>query len=71
MELFIVNRKTHQLLNDLGVRIHRTEVGNFLTSQEMAGCSVTLMRLDADLKKYFDASAVTPAYRWCKGIPES
>ena len=71
MELFIVNRKTHQLMKDLGVKIHRTEVGNFLTSQEMAGCSVTLMRLDADLKKYFDSPAVTPAYRWCAGIPES
>ncbi len=71
MELFIINRKTHQLLKDLGIGIHRTEVGNFLTSQEMAGCSVTLMRLDAELKKYFDAPAVTPAYRWCGAMSES
>jgi dihydroxyacetone kinase-like protein len=71
MELFIINRKTHQLLKDLGIGIHRTEVGNFLTSQEMAGCSVTLMRLDAELKECFDAPAVTPAYRWCGAMPES
>ncbi|MGA3108162.1 MAG: dihydroxyacetone kinase subunit DhaK [Candidatus Bathyarchaeia archaeon] len=71
MELFIINRKTHQVLKDLGISIHRTEVGNFLTSQEMAGCSVTLMRLDAELKKCFDAPAVTPSYRWCGTIPES
>jgi dihydroxyacetone kinase-like protein len=71
MELFIINRKTHRLLTDLGISIHRTEVGKFLTSQEMAGCSVTLMRLDAELKKCFDAPAVTPAYRWCGAMPES
>jgi len=43
--------------------VHRTEVGNFLTSQEMAGCSLTLMRLDDELKKCCDAPAYTSAYR--------
>lgn len=65
MELFIVNRKVHALLDSLGIRIHRTEVGNFLTTQEMAGCSVTLIRLDYELKKYLDAPAITPAYMRC------
>ena len=62
MELYIVNRKTHEILRGMGIRIYRTEVGNILTSQEMAGCSVTLMRLDEELKRYVDAPAATPAY---------
>ncbi len=66
MELFIVNRKVHELLDSLEIRIHRTEVGNFLTTQEMAGCSVTLMRLDGELKKCLDAPAITPAYVRCE-----
>lgn len=63
MELFIVTRKAHELLQGRHVLIHRTEVGNFLTAQEMAGCSLTLMRLDDELKKMCDAPASTPAYR--------
>jgi dihydroxyacetone kinase-like protein len=63
MELFIVNRQVHEILQGRGALIHRTEVGNFLTAQEMAGCSVTLMRLDEELKKFCDAPAFTPAYR--------
>lgn len=63
MELFIVNRKVHEILQDQHVSVHRTEVGNFLTTQEMAGCSVTLMRLDEELRKLCDAPALTPAYR--------
>ncbi|HUK50367.1 MAG TPA: dihydroxyacetone kinase subunit DhaK [Terriglobales bacterium] len=62
MELFIINRKAHELLAQLGMRIHRTEVGNFLTSQEMGGCSITLMRLDGELKESIDAPCNTPAY---------
>ena len=62
MELFIVNRKVHELLANLDIHIHRTEVGNFLTSQEMGGCSLTLMRLNHELKKCVDAPAITPAY---------
>jgi len=69
MELCIVNRKTHELLRNLGIRVHRTEVGNFLTTQEMAGCSVTLMRLDEELKECLDAPAITPAYTKCGKNP--
>jgi len=63
MELFIINRKVNTILRQEGIRIHRTEVGNFLTTQEMAGCSVTMMRLDDELRKLCDAPAMTPAYR--------
>jgi len=66
MELFIVNRKTHDMLSNLGITIHRTEVGNFLTTQEMAGCSITLMRLDNELKECYDAPAFTPTFVKCE-----
>ena len=70
MELFIMNRKTHELLQGLDLRVHRTEVGNFLTSQEMGGCSLTLMRLDEELRKCIDAPAITPAYVRCENTPK-
>lgn len=63
MELFIVNRKVHEILRNSSIKVHRTEVGNFLTTQEMAGCSVTLMCLDEELKRCCDAPAVTAAFK--------
>lgn len=66
MELYIMNRKVHEILKTSGIHIHRTEVGNFLTTQEMAGCSVTLMRLDEELKKLYDAPANTPTFTKCQ-----
>lgn len=65
MELYIMNRKVHEILDRLGIRIHRSEVGSFLTTQEMSGCSVTLMRLDEELKGLYDAPARTPAFVRC------
>jgi len=62
MELYIVNRKVHMILSGLGIRVHQTEVGSFLTTQEMAGCSVTLMRLDGELRELYDAPALTPTF---------
>lgn len=66
MELYIINRKVHEILDGLGIRIHRTEVGSFLTTQEMAGCSVTLMRLDEELRELYDAPACTPTFVRCQ-----
>jgi len=65
MELFIINRKVHELLRSMSIQIHRSDVGNFLTTQEMAGCSVSLMRLDGELKACYDAPASTPAFSRC------
>ena len=65
MELYIVNRKVHEILDRLGIRIYRSEVGSFLTTQEMAGCSVTMMRLDEELKGLYDAPARTPTFVRC------
>ncbi|WP_421692879.1 dihydroxyacetone kinase subunit DhaK [Aestuariivirga sp.] len=53
-ELLIANRRVRQILADTGVKVHRSFVGSWLTSQEMAGFSITLMKLDEELKHYLD-----------------
>ena len=63
MELLIVNRQVRQILADLGIRVHRSDIGPFFTSQEMAGFSLSLMKLDANLKRWLDAPVRSPAYR--------
>ena len=60
-ELFIVFRSVARLLTSAGIGIGRSYVGNYVTSLEMAGCSVSLMRLDAELKSLLFAAAETPA----------
>lgn len=54
MEMLVVNRRIRQVLDDRGIRVHRTDVGTWLTVQEMAGFSVTLMKLDDELKRLLD-----------------
>ena len=54
MEMLIVNRRVRHLLDAGGISVYRTYVGAWLTSQEMAGFSITLMKLDAELKHYLD-----------------
>ena len=44
--------------------IARTLVGNYITSLDMAGCSITLLRLDDELTRLWDAPVHTPALRW-------
>jgi dihydroxyacetone kinase-like protein len=63
MELFVANRKAHEILTKKGIKIHHTNVGNFMTSIEMAGFSLSVLKLDEELKKYYDAKADTIAYR--------
>ena len=57
MELLIVNRKVRQVLRGKGIAVHDTVIGSFCTSQEMAGFSITLIKLDDELKKYYDMPA--------------
>jgi dihydroxyacetone kinase-like protein len=54
MELLIVNRRVRQILEREMIAVHRTYVGAWLTSQEMAGFSISLMKIDAELKHYLD-----------------
>ncbi|MGE5138320.1 MAG: dihydroxyacetone kinase subunit DhaK [Rudaea sp.] len=57
MELLIVNRKVRRILADCGITVHDTQIGSYATCQEMAGFSITLLRLDDELKKYYDLPA--------------
>jgi phosphoenolpyruvate---glycerone phosphotransferase subunit DhaK len=61
-ELYIVYRRAWQLLHDLGVEIHRPFVGEFATSLEMAGASVSVMRLEDGLTELLDAPAQSPLF---------
>lgn len=63
MELFIVNKTVSEWLEAKGIRVFRTIVGEFMTSLEMAGCSVTILRLDGELKELLEAPAETAAWR--------
>lgn len=55
MELFLANRKANQMLQDKGIKIYKTFVGEYMTSLEMAGVSITLLKLDAELKELLAA----------------
>ena len=62
-ELYIMYRKAHELLSGRGVVIHRPYVGEFATSLEMAGASISVMRLDDALTALLDAPAISPFFR--------
>lgn len=63
MELYVVNNHVHDVLTAKGIKIYKTIVGNYMTSIEMAGCSITILKLDDELKKGLDAKANTIAFR--------
>ena len=62
MEQWIVMRRTLQVLAEKGIKVHTSVAGNFATCQEMAGFSITLLRLDDEIKKYYDYPAWAPVY---------
>jgi dihydroxyacetone kinase DhaK subunit len=62
-ELYIVYRWVHKFLADQGITIHRPYIGEFATSMEMAGCSISILKLDAELKALLDAPATTPFFQ--------
>jgi dihydroxyacetone kinase-like protein len=64
IELYVVFDALHRILRGKQITIARSLVGNYITSLEMAGCSITLVRLDDELTKYWDAPVHTPAMRW-------
>jgi phosphoenolpyruvate---glycerone phosphotransferase subunit DhaK len=64
IELFIVYRELHRFLEQRGITIARHLIGNYITSLEMAGCSITLLRVDDELVRLWDAPVNTPALRW-------
>ena len=64
IELYIVYNKLAQICAARGVEIVRNLVGNYITSLDMAGCSITLLRLDDEMTKLWDAPVHTPGLRW-------
>ena len=61
-ELYIANLEVSKVLADKGIIVKKTLVGNFMTSLEMAGFSITLLKLDAELEALLNAPADTPAF---------
>jgi len=64
VELYVVFRKVSEILGGRGIGIARSLVGSYITSLEMAGTSITLLKLDDELTRLWDAPVHTPALRW-------
>ncbi|HMH73599.1 MAG TPA: dihydroxyacetone kinase subunit DhaK, partial [Bradyrhizobium sp.] len=63
-ELYLMYDAVRRLLEPAGTIVTRSLVGNFVTSLDMAGCSVTVSMLDDEMKRLWDAPVHTPALRW-------
>ncbi|MDR2303525.1 MAG: dihydroxyacetone kinase subunit DhaK [Treponema sp.] len=65
MELSIFYRDVYAYLEDRGIKVYDGTAGNYITTQEMAGLSLSFMKLDEELKRCWDALCSTPAYTNC------
>lgn len=64
LELYGFNAEVHRVLRERGVSVARTLVGNYVTSLDMAGASMTLCQIDEELLRLWDAPVNTPGLRW-------
>jgi dihydroxyacetone kinase-like protein len=64
IELYLMYGEVAKLLEQHGLQIERNLVGDHITSLEMQGCSITLLKLDDEMVRYWDAPVVTPGLRW-------
>jgi phosphoenolpyruvate---glycerone phosphotransferase subunit DhaK len=64
IELYVIFNELNRFLKGRGVTISRNLIGNFITSLEMQGMSITLLKLDDDLTKLWDAPVKTAGMRW-------
>jgi dihydroxyacetone kinase-like protein len=64
IELYIVYRKAFEIAEKAGLKVVRNLIGAYITSLEMAGCSITMLKMDDDLLKLWDAPVNTPGLRW-------
>ncbi len=69
-ELYILNNSVTKALAADGITIHRTIVGNYMTSIDMAGASISVLRVDAELKALIDYPVSTPALTWGAAMDE-
>ena len=63
MELYVLENDVYRYLQDKGIGVYRSYVGNYMTSIDMAGCSVSLLKLDDELKALLDAPCDAPAFK--------
>jgi dihydroxyacetone kinase-like protein len=64
IELYVMYNEVNRILGAHGISVARSLVGSYITSLDMAGTSVTLLKVDADLLSLWDAPVRTPALRW-------
>lgn len=64
IELYLMYNEVNKILSGHGVKVSRRLIGSYITSLEMAGCSVTLVKMDDELTRLWDAPVKTPALRW-------
>jgi dihydroxyacetone kinase-like protein len=64
IELYVVYAEVARLAQEHGLKIERNLIGNYITSLEMQGCSITLLKLDDEMVRYWDAPVDTPGLRW-------
>jgi len=64
IELYVIYRKAYEIASKHGLKVVRNLIGPYITSLEMAGCSITMLKLDEDLKKLWDAPVKTIGMRW-------
>lgn len=62
LELYIMNRKIHELLSESGIGVYDTDIHSYCTTLEMGGASISLIKLDSELKKLYDMEAWSPYY---------
>ncbi|MDR2739109.1 MAG: dihydroxyacetone kinase subunit DhaK [Treponema sp.] len=62
MELYLFSYSAFSELNALGIKVHRVFTGNYMTSLDMAGASISVLKLDGELKKLADAESNAPAF---------
>jgi dihydroxyacetone kinase-like protein len=64
MELYVVYQELERVLRGRGITVARRLVGNYITSLDMAGCSITLLRVEDEFLALWDEPVLTPALRW-------
>jgi dihydroxyacetone kinase-like protein len=64
IELYVMYNEVAKFASAHGLTIERNLIGNYITSLEMAGCSITLLKLDDEMVRYWDAPVNTPGLRW-------
>ena len=63
MELYIINKEVDAILNENNIKTYKSYIGNFITSMEMGGFSVTLMKVDETLKSCIDHPVDCPNFK--------